>query len=105
MSKGKTVAELVARTAARRKAGLIPDYSRKRAARTVAQPCVHGPGEPTGITRPCQGCGGKRVEVPLLACAVYGECTVGKSVTLEDGSPVRPCSNLCPSYTPRDIPH
>ncbi len=59
-------------------------------------------GEPTGVTRPCQACGGRRVEVPLLACKVYGVCTVGKVVTLEDGTPVRPCSKLCPSYSTGD---
>lgn len=36
-------------------------------------PCVHR-GEPTGETRPCPTCTGT-VMVPLLACALHGECT------------------------------
>jgi hypothetical protein len=107
MASAKRLA-IEARTAARKAAGLIPDYSRhaRRPGETapkrarVALPCVYR-GTPTGETRPCQGCGGKLVPVPLLACDIYGVCTVGRSVKLADGTPVRPCSDLCPSYVPR----
>jgi len=96
-----------ARTAARKAAGQIPVYARHRKekgatkpAKTTARtpmPCVHL-GKPTGETRPCQGCGGRVVQVPLRACAVYGVTAVGKAVTLADGKAVRPCNSLCPGY-------
>jgi hypothetical protein len=63
----------------------------------AALPCVNL-GGPTGATRPCGGCGGKVVAVPLLSCKVYGVCAVGRALTLEDGTPVRPCNSLCPGY-------
>lgn len=91
------VARHVARTEALKAAGLIPPP--KPAPRPKAGRCRHL-GNPTGQSRPCQGCGGRRKDVPLLACAVYGVCAVGKAVTLEDGTPVRPCSSLCPGYSP-----
>lgn len=96
-----SIDRLVKRTAARKAGGLIPDYSRSSAgpkSPRVSLPCVHL-GQPTGETRPCQGCGGRPQQVPLVACAVYGVAAVGKAVKLADGTPVRPCSTLCPSYS------
>jgi hypothetical protein len=105
----KPVHRLVARTAQMKAAGLIPDYSRHakepgKHAKPVparrALPCAFlGPA--TGETRPCQGCGGKLVPVVLRSCDVYGVTAIGKSVKLADGTPVRPCTDLCPSYVPR----
>lgn len=96
MSNRKTVADLVARTEARRKAGLIPPR------RVKSPPAVCSKlGAPTGQTRPCQGCGGKKLAVPLMGCETYGLCTVGRAVTLADGTPVRPCNSLCPGFSPR----
>jgi hypothetical protein len=67
----------------------------------VVLPCVNL-GGPTGETRPCQACGGKQIPVPLVACKVYGVCAVGRAVTLEDGTPVRPCNTLCLGYAAAD---
>ena len=72
--------------------------NRTRPAR-VALPCARL-GPPTGETRPCKACGGKSVAVPLRACSAYGVCAVNRAVTLADGTPVRPCNALCPSYAP-----
>jgi len=98
-----------ARTAARKAAGQIPVYARHRkekgkttpAPKTVRQslPCKFL-GEPTGESRPCQGCGGRVVPVPLRACAVYGVCSESKVVKLAGGEPVRCCRAMCPSYQP-----
>ncbi len=94
---------IIARTAERKAKGLIPDYSRhkKPAApkplHRTSLPCVNL-GSPTGESRPCQACGGKTVAVPLHDCAVYGLCTTTRVVKLADGTPVRPCNSLCPSY-------
>ena len=86
------------RTEALKAKGLIPARKGNRPARRG--PCIHGPGAPTGQTRPCQGCGGKVQQVPLLACGKFGVCTVGQAVKLEDGTPVRPCNRSCPGYEP-----
>jgi hypothetical protein len=67
----------------------------------AAAACRHL-GEPTGEARPCRSCGGKERAVPLRACAVYGACAEGSAVTLADGTPVRPCTTLCPGYDPGD---
>lgn len=102
---------LEARTEMRRSLGLIPDYSRhakepgkkpKPVPSRRALPCAFL-GAATGETRPCQGCGGKMVPVPLRSCDVYGVTAVGRSVKLSDGTPVRPCNDLCPSYVPRPV--
>jgi hypothetical protein len=63
----------------------------------VALPCANL-GGPTGEVRPCQSCTKTTVAVPLLACKVYGVCAVGRTVTLADGTPVKPCNDLCPGY-------
>lgn len=101
------LAAIKARTAARKAAGQIPVYARhkkekgatKPALKAARQslPCAHL-GEPTGETRPCQSCGGRTVRVPLLACAVYGVCSESRVVKLEDGTPVKCCRAMCPSY-------
>jgi len=95
------------RTAARKAAGQIPVYARHRkekgkttpAPKTVRQslPCVHL-GALTGESRPCQGCGGRVVQVPLRACAVYGVCSESKVVKLAGGEPVKCCRAMCPSF-------
>jgi hypothetical protein len=102
MSNSK-LAAIIARTKDRKARGLIPDYSRHKAApgktfRKTAIPCLNLL-PPTGETRPCQACGGKTVAVPLHGCAVYGLCTTTRVVKLADGTPVKPCNSLCPSYT------
>jgi hypothetical protein len=98
-----------ARTAARKAAGQIPVYARHRKekgatkpAKTTARtpmPCVHL-GAATGETRPCQGCGGRVVQVPLRACKVYGVCSESRVVKLAGGEPVKCCRAVCPSYRP-----
>jgi len=100
-----------ARTAARKAAGQIPVYARHRkekgatkpAPKTVRtpMPCVHL-GGPTGESRPCQGCGGRVVQVPLRACAVYGVCSESRVVKLEGGEPVKCCRAMCPSFAAKD---
>ena len=95
-----------ARTAARKAAGQIPVYARHRKEKGATRPApktARGEkcrflGPETGESRPCQGCGGRVVQVPLRACAVYGVPAVGKAVTLADGTAVRPCNSLCPGY-------
>jgi hypothetical protein len=102
MSNSK-LAAIIARTAERRARGLIPDYSRhkKTAPKTLrtSLPCLNLL-PPTGETRPCQACGGKTVAVPLHGCKVFGVCTTTRVVKLADGTPVKPCNSLCPSYAP-----
>jgi len=101
------LAHVIARTAARKAAGQIPVYARHRkekgatkpAPKTVRtpMPCVHL-GGPTGESRPCQGCGGRVVQVPLRACAVYGVCSESRVVKLAGGEPVKCCRAMCPSF-------
>ena len=101
------LARALARTADRKAKGLLPVYARHRkekgkttpAPKTARQslPCTHL-GDPTGETRPCQGCGGRTVQVPLRACAVYGVCSETKVVKLAGGEPVRCCRAMCPGY-------
>ena len=54
-------------------------------------PCVHL-GEPTGETVQCKTCKGK-VSIKLLACAVFGKCTMVKKVGVA-------CCAGCGEYTP-----
>jgi len=101
------LARALARTADRKAKGLLPVYARHRkekgkttpAPKTARQslPCVHL-GDPTGETRPCQGCGGRVVPVPLRACAVYGVCSESRVVKLAGGEPVKCCRAMCPSF-------
>jgi hypothetical protein len=53
-------------------------------------PCVHL-GAATGARRLCPSCRGK-VEVKVLACTLYGECTVARPV---EGLA---CCATCPDY-------
>ena len=97
-----------ARTAARKAAGQIPVYARHRKEKGATRPApktARGEkcrflGPETGESRPCQGCGGRVVQVPLRACAVYGVCSESKVVKLAGGEPVRCCRAMCPSYQP-----
>lgn len=103
-----TAKEARARTLALQALGRLPVYKRathagpdapgaKKPGTYKPPDCTHR-GKPTGVSRPCGGCGGKKTPVPLLACGVYGLCAAGAAVTLEDGTPVRPCNDLCPGY-------
>lgn len=102
MSNPDKIKLLLARTAERKAAGIatgigndtISVSPRKTARVPELAPCRHL-GQPTGQTRPCQGCGGKTVDVPLRLCSVHGICTETKLVTLGDGTPVRCCNAMC----------
>jgi hypothetical protein len=91
------LARLVARTRARQALGLIPAVAttrppKVRTPRELA-PCVHR-GLPTGETLDCNACGGKKVPVPVYACAVKERCTVRN---LYAGVA---CCRICPDYSP-----
>jgi hypothetical protein len=100
----ESVRRVLERTARMRAEGRLPkprdkerrDKPAPKAARQ-SLPCVHL-GEPTGETRPCQGCGGRVVQVPLRTCAVYGVCSESRVVKLAGGGPVRCCRAMCPGY-------
>ena len=85
---------------ARRRAQSAGQTAPDRATPRKALPCSKL-GEPTGQSRPCQGCGGRVVAVPLMACEVYGVCSTNKVVKLEDGTPVACCAAMCPGYVAR----
>lgn len=95
MSNSPAVLRHVERTEELKRKGLIPTSPAGEGRKQSV--CIYR-GKPTGQTRPCQGCGGKQVAVPLVACKVFGVCTVGRTVTLEGGTPVQPCNNLCPGF-------
>lgn len=98
--------QLLARTAKRKAAGLIPVYTgqtprpivrtERRAKAPPVAPCVHR-GEPTGEAIQCPTCEGN-VALKVLACTVHGECTVAKKV---DG---KACCQGCPDYAPPSPP-
>jgi len=56
-------------------------------------PCVHR-GEATGELRDCETCAG-RVRLKVLACAIYGACTVDQPAGLQ-------CCATCPDYRGAD---
>ncbi len=53
--------------------------------------CVHQ-GGPTGETRQCKACGGKRTTLKVLGCALYGGCMP------ENQEPGLVCCRTCPDY-------
>lgn len=46
----------------------------------------------------CTGCKGKRTQIKVFACAVHGECTLGKKL---DGLA---CCAGCKDYQPKETP-
>lgn len=92
------IAQLTARSNARKAAGIIPDYSRHKKERVPKVAHATGPcanlGKPTGELESCNSCRG-RVQLKVFACAVYAEgCTIARKV------PNRACCAGCKDYSP-----
>lgn len=81
-----------ARTAARKAAGLIPDYSLPRPATSPRGDCAHRGEEPVRSVE-CENCRGK-VQLKVFPCAVHGECT---AQTRADG--VAGCCRGCGDHS------
>jgi hypothetical protein len=101
----ESVRRVLERTARMRAEGRLPKPRGKERRDKPAPKTARGEkcrflGPETGETRPCQGCGGRTVQVPLRACAVYGVCSESRVVKLAGGEPVRCCRAMCPSYQP-----
>ena len=93
------IAALLARTAARKAAGIsqvYPQHSKPKSALSIPvnplRPCLHR-GEPTGELESCGSCKG-RVSLKVFHCAALGTCTIARKV---DG---RACCAGCLSYAP-----
>lgn len=68
----------------------------------VFAPCKHL-GEPTGETRDCMVCGGKK-QIPLRLCATHGKCTDDKQLVYREGGSVVQVAwcRMCKEYAPQE---
>jgi hypothetical protein len=74
----------------------LPPSMRKpnvsRACKNPRGPCANLGDETRRVD--CAGCGGKRTQIKVFACAIHGECTIGKRL---DGIA---CCVGCGDYSP-----